>query len=184
MGRILIPDVRRQGWAMTDAGGQSPEGELRTPDPTFELPGASPMVVRASTDESALDLAGYGIRLAGYMLDGVLVLMFAGVLLLMAPRLNSALLSVLGAVLGLLYAGILIGAWNGQTIGMKAMGTRCVNASDGSKVSMSTSLKRALMHAVFVIIWPLSPVDLAWPIWDKRNQTIHDKVASTVVVKV
>jgi len=169
---------------MTDEGGQSPDGELRTPDPTFELPRASPVVESASTDSSALDLAGYGIRLAGYMLDAVLVLMFAGFLLLMAPRLPSALLSVLGAVLGLLYAGILIGAWNGQTIGMKAMGTRCVNASDGSKVSVSTSLKRALTHAVFVIIWPLSPVDLAWPIWDKRNQTLHDKVASTVVVKV
>ena len=85
---------------MTDEGGQSPDGELRTPDPTFELPRASPVVESASTDSSALDLAGYGIRLAGYMLDGVLVLMFAGFLLLMTPRLPSALLSVLGAVLG------------------------------------------------------------------------------------
>jgi uncharacterized RDD family membrane protein YckC len=26
-------------------------------------------------------------------------------------------------------------------------------------------------------------IDLAWPIWDRKNQTLHDKFGRTLVVK-
>jgi hypothetical protein len=39
-------------------------------------------------------------------------------------------------------------------------------------------------HALLVIILFIPVViDLLWPLWDTKNQTLHDKFAKTVVVR-
>jgi uncharacterized RDD family membrane protein YckC len=36
---------------------------------------------------------------------------------------------------------------------------------------------------VLVLSW-LPLLDGLWPLWDKRNQALHDKVANTVVIRM
>jgi len=130
-----------------------------------------------------VNLATYGLRLVGYLIDGLIVGVAFVVIAVAAAGLDSTLLTIVASFAGFLYAALLIGGWNGQTVGMKAMGIRCVNGADASKVEYSTSFLRAFIHAIFQIIPIVVIVDLLWPLWDKRNQTLHDKVASTIVIK-
>ena len=37
-----------------------------------------------------------------------------------------------------------------------------------------------LLAVLFVIPWI---IDMLWPLWDDRNQTLHDKVVGTVVLR-
>ena len=159
---------------MTDSTNVSPEGEIPKAPPVTGLPEANPIDT---------NLAGFGLRLAGYLIDGVIVFVGFLVIAQIAAGLNSTLLTIAASFAGFLYAGLLIGGWNGQTVGMKAMRIRCVSAADASSVAYSTSFLRAFIHAIFEIIPIVLAVDLLWPLWDARNQTLHDKVASTIVVK-
>ena len=49
---------------------------------------------------------------------------------------------------------------------------------------------RSLMEQILRLIGVVSIVlglpwllDMLWPLWDARNQTLHDKVAKTVVIR-
>ena len=43
---------------------------------------------------------------------------------------------------------------------------------------------RSLITFLFGIFTLPLILDYLWPLWDDRNQTLHDKVPSTVVVRV
>jgi uncharacterized RDD family membrane protein YckC len=93
---------------------------------------------------------------------------------------------LLYAVIVIVYGGLLCGSGRGQTVGMMATHTRAVSASDASaSIGYPRAFGRAafeyLMGAVFVIPWV---VDMLFPLWDSKNQTLHDKVANTVVITV
>ena len=61
---------------------------------------------------------------------------------------------------------------------------RVLRDADGSSVGYL----RALLRAVFpVILWITligGVLDVLWPLWDSKHQTLHDKIAGTVVVTV
>lgn len=81
-----------------------------------------------------------------------------------------------------LYAWLMVGAW-GRTLGKMAVGVTVVRSADALRVSYLRSLARAastwLLGLLFV------PIVLAylWPLWDRRNQTLYDKMAGTIVVR-
>jgi uncharacterized RDD family membrane protein YckC len=81
-----------------------------------------------------------------------------------------------------LYEWLMIGRW-GQTLGKMALGIRVVRSEDANRVSYAIALGRAL--SVWVLGILSLPLLLAylWPLWDRRNQTLYDKMASTVVVR-
>ena len=86
-----------------------------------------------------------------------------------------------------LYQWLMIGRW-GQTLGKMALGIRVVRSADADRVSYPRALGRASSLWVFWIFGSLLlglPLLLAylWPLWNSRNQTLHDKIASTIVVK-
>ena len=90
---------------------------------------------------------------------------------------------VLSALVMVIYATALIGG-RGQTVGMRAVRVKAVVAGEGAPVSYARALGRAVCEIAFaplVIPWVL---DMLFPLWDPRRQTIHDKVARTVVVRV
>jgi uncharacterized RDD family membrane protein YckC len=76
------------------------------------------------------------------------------------------------------------GSKAGQTIGMKALGLRCVSGATGDSVGYAKALGRAafeyLMVVVIFIPWI---VDMLFPLWDPRKQTLHDKVVGSVVIR-
>lgn len=117
--------------------------------------------------------------------------------------------SVLTALAGVAYAGILIGA-RGQTVGMMAVGVRAVDLHSGGPLGYASSWRRAgvafaLVGLAGVIesfvrltgsstgqttaIVLLGVASLAgklttylWPLGSARNQTLQDKAVSSVVV--
>ena len=82
-----------------------------------------------------------------------------------------------------LYAWLMVGAW-GQTLGKMAVGVKVVQSSDAGRVSYLRSLGRAASTWLLGVLF--LPILLAylWPLWDRRNQTLYDKMAGTIVVRV
>ena len=86
-----------------------------------------------------------------------------------------------------LYQWLMIGRW-GQTLGKMALGISVARSEDADSVSYGRALGRASSLWVLGIFGSLLlglPLLLAylWPLWDKRNQTLYDKMASTIVVR-
>jgi hypothetical protein len=42
----------------------------------------------------------------------------------------------------------------------------------------------AFTWVVGLFVGPLILIDYLWPLWDGQNQTLHDKVVDSIVVKV
>ena len=71
----------------------------------------------------------------------------------------------------------------GTELGKMALGIRVVRNEDADRVSYPRALGRA--SSVWVLGIFSLPLLLAylWPLWDRRNQTLYDKMASTIVVR-
>jgi uncharacterized RDD family membrane protein YckC len=127
-----------------------------------------------------LRLASWGRRAAALLLD--LLLWIAVVVLMLGV---GAALSVFFAVILLpaLYHWLMVGA-RGQTLGKMALGERIVRAADGGRVGYARAAGR--VACIWVLGFFVVPLLLAylWPLWDKRNQTLYDKMVETIVVKV
>ena len=137
--------------------------------------------------ENGPALAGYGWRVLGFLIDG-LILSLATALISRGTTAWVALAFSIAA--RILYPALLIGQWQGATVGMKVVGIRCVDAETAGPVTMAQSFIRSvgaeLIAAVGIVIaigGVLELLDLAWPIWDKRNQTLHDKIGRTIVTR-
>ncbi|MFI7596829.1 RDD family protein [Actinoplanes sp. NPDC049681] len=75
---------------------------------------------------------------------------------------------------------------SGQTLGKKLIKVRVVPLEPGATLTRGMAAKRYLVEFVGGMVVPLfSYLDGLWQLWDKPyQQTLHDKVAKTVVVKV
>jgi uncharacterized RDD family membrane protein YckC len=146
-------------------------------------------------------LSGYGARVGAFFLDLLVVLglQFAlgfliGIVVAAGGGkvsddrdLFQALSIVLGLLVTLSYLTILEsrkGAHNGQTLGKQATGIRVVR-DDGQPMTFGRALLREgvgkqLLGIITLYIYLI--VDYLWPLWDRENQALHDKIASTHVV--
>jgi uncharacterized RDD family membrane protein YckC len=96
--------------------------------------------------------------------------------------------------LALLYYWVQHAAW-GATIGKRAMGVRVVRATDRSRIGVRAAGIRAVAFlvgpAVFLLLaYPANVLggilwvaDSGMPVLDSRAQSLHDKLAGTVVVR-
>jgi len=75
---------------------------------------------------------------------------------------------------------------SGQTLGKKAMKIRVVPIDPAATLTRGMATKRYLIeYAVAALVPFFSYLDGFWQLWDKPyQQTLHDKVAKTVVIKV
>ena len=148
-------------------------------------------------------LAGYGVRLGAWFLDFVIVTAVSIPLLIPlggafhettvtteAGTSHSVHFGVHGfgfliqAALVLLYGTLFIGSRRGQTLGMMILGIRCV-AEDMPTDSISYG--RAFLRALIEYLLALAlfvpwVVDMLFPLWDGRKQTIHDKAGGSLVI--
>jgi uncharacterized RDD family membrane protein YckC len=157
--------------------------------------------------------AGFGLRLVGYVVDivfyGLLAaLAVGGGLTIMAAAVRDCLSraddSTSGSVtcrssevnLPLLFLGIIVIALGimgvlliycrslgrtGQTFGRGIVGVHVVDAIDGTPIGFPRALGRTLFATV--ISTALCDLGYLWMLWDENQQTWHDKVARTVVVR-
>ncbi|GAA4224799.1 hypothetical protein GCM10022254_05080 [Actinomadura meridiana] len=103
---------------------------------------------------------------------------------------------VIAFLLGFVYYTVLQAKW-GQTLGKKAAGIRLVSADGHTAVTWRQVIGRqAFVYAVTLVtsvanllapalgvLGLIGLLDVAWILWDKKRQAVHDKVAGTVVVK-
>ncbi len=153
--------------------------------------------------------ATWGIRVGGYLIDTVIFLVVLVVLLLvfrhshtldvrmMARRGTgrrhniSAVPFLITGVLYVAYGTVLCGSPRGQTVGMMAVGVRAVRDETLGVLGYGRALARAVVESVFRLIELLFFVlgliwllDMLFPLWDGKRQTLHDKVAGSVVLRL
>jgi uncharacterized RDD family membrane protein YckC len=77
---------------------------------------------------------------------------------------------------------------NGMTVGKQVLKIR-VFKEDGTPVSVGFAILRefvvrGLLFGFVGGFFFFPPIlDLLWPLWDERKQTLHDKIVSTYVIK-
>ena len=123
------------------------------------------------------------IRLAIALVPGLAGLAIAGEEGLVAGIL-------LGAVAGLAYAPVMLVRWDGQTVGHRAVATR-IERRDGTRLSGGGAVVREVLVKSLLIegggqftFFILTALNYLWPLWDARNEALHDKICSTRVVRV
>lgn len=141
----------------------------------------------------AAPYARWGTRAGAYLIDLVLVfavfavlagIAFAGLQLGETAVVGAGFFFVTFPLFGLVsvvYKPLMEGKW-GQTLGKMAVGIRVVRAADATPIGYGEAFLRWIIGAVIGFVPFGTAVDLLWPLWDQYNQTLHDKVAKTIVV--
>jgi len=90
-----------------------------------------------------------------------------------------AIATLIGMAIYVAYFTIAIGRW-GQTIGALAVSIKVVHP-DGTLLSYGAACARFFGSIVsYLILW----IGYLMMIWDRRKQTLHDKMVGSVVIKV
>ena len=113
--------------------------------------------------------ADYGQRVGAFFIDLVLGI------------------TIIGAIINWFLMGR-EGDRNGMTLGKQVVKIR-VFREDGQPISVGFAILREFVvrFLLFGILgWLIfglpALLDLLWPLWDERNQTLHDKIVSTYVI--
>jgi len=82
----------------------------------------------------------------------------------------------------IVYGWLAVGRF-GATLGKHIVGIRVRRSEDAGRVGYARALGR-VASVLFLSFCSLPLlVSYLWPLWDRRNQTLHDKMASTIVVR-
>jgi len=144
-----------------------------------------------------LPLGSWGRRFGATLADGLVLILP----LLFVESFFTAVAGQLDGVLaGLVVQGLYIikmtSSSRGQTIGNRVAHTSVRDAVTGGQISAVQALKRWGFMTVLTLpvisgssvglglYVVLALVDNLWPLFDKRNQTLHDKIAGTLVIRV
>ena len=142
----------------------------------------------------AHDLASWGRRVAAYVLDSLLMtvplLLVVAVVLASGPDEDSGAWALLAIgylatiVLPFVYFTVMQGGPRGQTIGKRAVGIRVVDGDSGGPLGYGRAFGRYALVFVFWIFVLPALLDYLWPLWDGKNQALHDKPVGSIVVRV
>lgn len=123
--------------------------------------------------------ADFWYRLGGFLLDSVILAIPLNIFLLAVPGFVAR--QVIGIAAGIAYAVYFIGSGSGQTVGMRVLGIRAIDAATSGRVDYRKAFIRYLVALVSAI-----PCFLGyfWMLLDREKQTWHDKAAGTYVVPV
>jgi len=121
--------------------------------------------------------ANFGQRLVAIIIDGIVVAIPVVILYVISKPLGI----IAAIVLGWGYAIYLEGSPSGQTVGKKAMGIRVIDFSSGGPIGYGRAFVRQLAR---ILSGAPCYLGYLWMLWDKENQTWHDKLANDVVVPV
>lgn len=90
---------------------------------------------------------------------------------------------LVGAVITVAYRVILEGSPRGQTVGKMAMKIRVADVNTGGPIGYGRAFVRWLVATVlWLVLYIPGLIDILFPLWDPKRQTIHDKAANSVVV--
>jgi uncharacterized RDD family membrane protein YckC len=133
--------------------------------------------------------SGWWRRVGALLIDNILLLVPTVVFFALVFVPNDAVAGI-SAILALLfwivvpfiYFTYCHGKW-GQTIGKRALRIRVRRELSDAPISYGSAFGRYAIVFVFGIFWIPLLLDYLFPLWDSQNQSLHDKVASSVVVR-
>jgi uncharacterized RDD family membrane protein YckC len=139
----------------------------------------------------AWDYATWGTRAVGYIVDALMVGMGMAALYLVAGAMLAPILHGLCCVMILLFplATLAVGLFNsvylvaqrGFSIGQGIVKIKVVD-SNGQLLTQGTAFIRLLVRVALSFVPALPLLDLLWPLWDVRRQTLHDKAVNCYVI--
>jgi uncharacterized RDD family membrane protein YckC len=159
----------------------------------------TPIVAGADPEAEAdtLEVAPAAQRLAAALIDGLIAYGAGGAVYLLAILLGSplawaaggavpgdtagfvAVLALLGWLLGTLgYFVVMESSWNEGTLGKMLFGIRVVDLQ-GRRIRTGRSVLRTLCKFITLLPWGIGAI---WIFLTERRQTLHDKIAKTLVV--
>jgi uncharacterized RDD family membrane protein YckC len=184
-----------------------------SPSSSNDTPVHFPGIAQLSTvvTTPGQNVAGFWWRFGGFVIDAIIlaILVTAPLHATTLPFYEESIIQVVAAFL---YFGLFVN-FGGATLGMRALRMRCVSG-DGSSVTSAQALTRALVYCVLLLtasfyqlheykhpttaethrlarqlsIYLLLAIphylDLLWAAWDTKRQTLHDKAAGTIVVRL
>jgi uncharacterized RDD family membrane protein YckC len=155
-----------------------------------------PANARGKIDErTGLMLAGWWRRVGQAFADTVILLLPSLVVFSLFDQLDGFVVGTLVTLCaqGVYFVKFLSGA-RGQTLGNRVAASRVRDAETGKPIVWMQAFKRWIFVAVYaafalgphpigqVACYLIFLVDILFPLWDPRNQTLHDKFAGTIVV--
>lgn len=151
-----------------------------------------------SAPQTTRVLAGFWKRVGAAVIDWLIlavptVPLFVGPAIMSVARGTEVSFSmwpgIVSTLVSVLYFGFFEGN-GGRTPGKMALKLRVLRAETGAAIDLGTGFLRALARVLFFVpaiapssffgIWNI--VDPLWMLFDSRNQTLHDKIAKTIVV--
>ena len=85
---------------------------------------------------------------------------------------------MLTLVLPFVYYTVMHGRASGQTLGKKWLGIAVQEDSAGGSIGYGRAFGRyAIIFVLAIFILPIL-LDYLWPLWDRTNQALHDKIAA------
>jgi uncharacterized RDD family membrane protein YckC len=155
-----------------------------------------PVNARGTVDSvTGLMLAGWGRRAGGTFADGIVMFLPALLVYSIFAELDGY---TIGSLCTFVAAGAyLVPSWTskgGQSVGNRVAITRVRDAATGHRLAGLQAFKRWLFVALYLAIGLIPGVipaivflvivlaDVLYPLYDPRNQTLHDKFANTLVV--
>jgi len=140
-------------------------------------------------------LAGFGRRVGQMFADELVLIIPVSVFIAVFDQVGGNFLGALaGFVLVGLYLFKLTSGAQGQTLGNRVAATRIRDAATGKMLTTRQALQRtaivvfyfvtafALPRALLVFVVAVAIIDNLYPLFDARNQTLHDKIVGTIVV--
>lgn len=177
--------------------GQTPP---QTPPQSPPWSGPPPATPYTPGFQPGVTYAQWTDRAVGYIIDSLLVGLVMGVLYAIMGGLFAAMSgfghdSMAGGmccVMIVLFpvSTLLVGIYNrvylvsqrGYSIGQGVMKLKVIDAN-GNLLSFGTAFIRLLAQIGLGLVPLGSLLDLLWPLWDDKRQTLHDKAVSSFVIK-
>ncbi len=139
-------------------------------------------------------LAGWWSRVGATLIDSLILLMPTLVLVLLLGNLLGEIAAITAQATYMIY---LLTRGEGQTLGNRAVHTRVRDALTGQTISRGQAFVRWGVIAVYgvlgtlpsagtrpiaVTVSALAVADCLYPLFNSRRQSIHDRLAHTIVV--
>src|SRR5687768_7926348 len=136
--------------------------------PTYGAPGAPTAAI-----------AGFGIRLVGAIIDGILLAIVAFILGMIVGMTTNSGRQLLSYAIGAIYFTYFHGS-TGQSLGQKIVNIKVVDEETGGNIDYVRAFIRWLVSIVSGLVILLGYL---WMLWDPKKQTWHDKASRALVVK-
>ena len=206
-GRVPEPGEPQSGEPQPPSAPAAPPWPQQPPPPGWSAPPSYGQAPSPPVDVLGRPLAEWWKRLVALIIDG-LVAAIPG-LVVGVPSLVAAISQVEtdpftdeitegGGVLfaaiavtvvvfvvsQFVYFSVLNGNARGQTVGKRVLEIQVRDADSGGPIGVGRGFIRELITWLLGLVSFGAFIDGLWPLWDQRRQTLHDKVANSVVVDV